>query len=408
MKNLRTEYLVVTQKSSSFCNSIRTFNNLLNADSDIEIKSSKLRYKNLEVDYAIRKSELPDKELRFFHLKFVCHQLEKIDEFDELLKTVRTIAYKTGGQVKILWDDIAFHYSVESYPLVNEIENLMRRLIIQFMITTVGVDWDKEALPKDVKETIKKKKSNDNAVTSILHETDFIQLADCLFKPYFTKDTELLYKQIERVKDITDLNLNELREFIPKSNWTRYFSSLVECEDTFLNKRWTELYDLRCLVAHNNMLRKTDYERIVFLINETKPKLQQAIDNLDKVTVPEEEKDNLAENMAANINSLYGEFIHWWRILEGELERLAPSSELKGNKRIISVRMAVGLLAKNNIINSDLAKEIDDLLRTRNIIVHGVPTMIYNTRNQFSEEDIGEIHQKIALLKYIVNKLQSI
>lgn len=401
MNALRTEYIVVVKKSSPFCNSVKTFNSLLAANADIEVKASKLIHKGVEVDYDIRQSELDDKDLRFFHLKFSCPQINKIDEFDELLKTVRTIAYKTDVQVKILWDDIAFHYSIKSYPLVNEIENLMRRLIIQFMLTTVGVDWDKEALPKDLKDTIKKKKNGDNAITSILHETDFIQLADCLFKPYFTKEADLLYKQLEKANAVSDLKLDELKEFIPKSNWSRYFSALVDCDDGFLNKRWTELYDLRCLVAHNNLLRKSDYERITTLIHEIKPKLQKAIDNLDKVTVPEQEKENLAENVVVNISSLYGEFIVWWRVVESELERLLIPVLPETQKRRFPPTMMIGQLVSNKIIDVELAEQIKSLSRLRNSVVHG-------GHDEPNNQNLGDFHQNIGLVKDVVAKLKAL
>lgn len=371
------------------------------ANADVEVATSKLVHKGFEVDYEIHQSDLDDKDLRFFHLKFVCRQAQKIDEFDDLLKAVRTIAYKTDGQVKILWDDISFHYSMKSYPLINEIENLMRRLIIQFMLTTVGVDWDKEALPKDLKETIKKKKSSENAVTSILHETDFIQLADCLFKAYSTKETDTLYKQLETAKNISDLKLDEIREFIPKSNWTRYFSALVDCDDTFLNKRWVELYDLRCLVAHNNLLRKNDYERIVTLIGEIKPKLQKALDNLDKVTVPEQEKDNLAENVVVNISSLYGEFIIWWRVVESELERLLTPLTPDTQKRRYPPIMMLNQLVSNNIIDNEMKEQIRLLSQVRNSIVHG-------SHDKIEKENLSDIYQYIGLVKDIVAKLKAL
>jgi len=107
-------------------------------------------------------------------LKFACSQEDKINEFDELLKAVRTAAYKTDGQVKTLWDDISFHYSNESYPLVYEIENLMRRLIFQFLLTNVGEDWEKDALPKDLKDGVKKrgrKRCNEYLARNRLYST---------------------------------------------------------------------------------------------------------------------------------------------------------------------------------------------------------------------------------------------
>ena len=299
METLRTEYIVILPKSNFFCSSAETFNNLLSAHADIKVNQSQLSYKDIEVDYEIHESALNEKDLRFFHLKFECHQIEKIDEFDELLRTIRTVALKTEGTIRVLWNDIAFHYAIKSYPLLNEIENLMRRLIDQFMITTIGADWDKEALPQELKRNEKKTECSD-ITAGILHKLDFIQLAGCLFNPYSSKDIQKHFESLKKAEDILELDLDEMKKFVPESNWTRYFSTLVNCDDGFLKKRWEKLYEFRCLVAHNNLVKKSDYESIVSLITEIKPKIQDAIDNLDSVNVPEQEKEYLVENITIN------------------------------------------------------------------------------------------------------------
>ncbi len=394
MDRLRVEYILAVNKDNTFCNSTKTFNNILTANGEIKTEISKLIYKNLEISYEIKQSELNDKNLRFFYLKFICLQVEKIDEFDDFLKIVRTIAYKTDGQIKTLWDDIAIYYSIKSYPLINEIENLMRRLIIQFLLTTVGIDWDREALPRDLKDNIKKKKVSDKSITSILHETDFIQLADCLFKPYVTKEVELLYKQLECTQDISELKLDDLKKFIPKSNWTRYFSVLVDCEDNFLKKRWEELYEHRCLIAHNNLFYKSNYEKVDVLISEIKSKLQKAIDSLDKVIIPEQEKSNLVENITMNTDSLEKEFLWQFRSLEVELKHLAMLVGEDVSLKKVTAGYLLSFLRKNNILDDDLLTKIEFVLRLRNSVAHA---------EQYSEADI---YQGLILIKDIVSKLK--
>ena len=101
-----------------------------------------------------------------------------------------------------------------------------------------------------------------------------------------------------------------------------YFSPIVACDDGYLSKRWKELYDLRCLVAHNNILNKNEFKRIETLADEIKPKILKAINSLDKVTVPEQEKETVTENVVSNVNELYGEYIHRWKELEFECLRI--------------------------------------------------------------------------------------
>ena len=60
----------------------------------------------------------------------------------------------------------------------------------------------------------------------------------------------------------------DLLQYVPKSNWDRYFSNIVECEGEYILKRWNTLYELRCKIAHNKIVIKKDYERITCLIKE--------------------------------------------------------------------------------------------------------------------------------------------
>ncbi|WP_446334608.1 hypothetical protein [Coleofasciculus sp. G1-WW12-02] len=169
------------------------------------------------------------------------------------------------------------------------------------MITNVGVNWEKETLPKEVKSVIETNKARDRKeLNNFLYKVDFIHLSDFLFKPYHNQAIDELYNKIKKAKRPEDLSIDELNNFIPKSNWQRYFSDLVEYEDSQLQKKWEELYQLRCKVAHNNTITKDEFVKIEFLVRELKKKLQTAVDKLDKIEISEEEKETIAENVTVN------------------------------------------------------------------------------------------------------------
>jgi hypothetical protein len=315
---ISVEYFIITEKTNTFCDSVSTFNKLLQVDSTLLINGGQITFKDkFTCDYKITSGEILGKEQRYFHTNFSIQGSSDSDliEFSEFLKTVRTILSKLGSQPETLWDDISFHYSKIAYDIIHRTENLMRKLIANFMLVTIGVQWINETAPPEVKEVIGKGKRKD--YINILHNVDFIHLADFLVKPYSSTSQVELSKNIKSATTIDDLEL--LKSMLPESNWNRYFSTLVNCADTYLQKRWTDLYELRCKVAHNAIVSKLDFDQISALASELDEKLRDALDKLPQVKIPETEVTYIAENAATNISTILGDFISAWRLLEKQL-----------------------------------------------------------------------------------------
>lgn len=416
INNIRVEYLILLRNKSNFCDSIDAFKNFLKADSSILLEEKKIKYQNIEVDYTIQRGTV--NEQNFFHIKFIYKKEDKLDEIDEkkidtyveLLKCFRTNVYLLGIEFNTLWDDISLYYSMKSYPLIYEIENLMRKLITKFMLTNVGISWVNETLPQEIKSVVSSNRNKGRKEKSnFLYEIDFIHLADFLFKPYHTNDINVLYKKIKNVKRIDDLDLEELKSFLPKSNWQRYFFDLIKYEDSRFQTQWEDLYQLRCQLAHSNTLTKDDYCKIFQLVNELKEKLQEAVDKLDKIEVPEDDKESIAENVAGNLNYLSGEFIQLWRELEAEIIRLFIISNSSLNKYLLeenklptgtrfSPRELLDELREIKLISDDIYIQILKLFKFRNQLVHSTDTV-------FEELDISD---QILKLKEIMNYLKDI
>ena len=89
-----------------------------------------------------------------------------------------------------------------------------------------------------------------NQNNGLLYRLDFIELSDFLFKEYPLKsDLSELKKYIKEKRDIP-FSLAE--NFVPKSNWDRYFKDIVSVEGAHLKKQWEKLYELRCKIAQYN------------------------------------------------------------------------------------------------------------------------------------------------------------
>lgn len=367
------EYLIILPKGDSFCDSIETFNKLLQVDSAITLKNGVIKHRNgVSCRYEITSGDVAVKEQRFFHLRFTMDATRslsdlQIDRFSACLKTIRSIIAKAGGLPEVLWDDVSLYYSKKAYVLVHEIENLMRKLITNFMLVTVGKEWVTETSPNEIQEALSKSKRKD--YLNVLHTIDFIHLADFLVRPYSKKQTQDLYAKLRAANKTADLD--DLRQFIPESNWSRYFSKLVDCEDSFLSKRWTELYELRCKVAHNAIVTKTDFEQIERTVGELQAILEEAIKKLPQVSVPANEVETVAENAAGTIHSLYGEYITVWTSILGHLQQKCRDLKLfEGRSHSVPPIAMLDALASASVLEPETAKRINVHRMIRNDIVH--------------------------------------
>jgi uncharacterized protein YutE (UPF0331/DUF86 family) len=374
MNKYKVEYLAVVNSKENFCKSISSFNNLLQSYDNVRINDGHIEFEGSSFGYDVQFGEIQEDEQRFFHIKLSCENKKNLNKFKELLKSVRALLAKASDKPpEILWDDISSELANKAYPVVHEIENMMRKLITKFMLTNIGLAWTKDAVPKEVSESIKSKKSTYSQ--NYLYEADFIQLSNFLFKEYSTANSRKLVEKLGQAKKITDLNLSELKELVPLSNWERYFAPIVDCKSDYLQTRWEKLYELRCMVAHNKFIAHDDYESICRLSDEVREKLIQAIENLDKVHVSESEKEDVAENIASSMNEIYGAFIRSWNTVQELLMHLfvisgnESTSDMKNN-RVLNSRHLVKALISKGVVPKEFGLFIYELNDLRNSLVH--------------------------------------
>lgn len=375
---MRVEYLVTIEITNAFCKTKKSFLNFIQSDSEIHISGGKITYKGDIFGLEVMEENSPSEKNKIFHIKIQNDKGEKINEFSSLLKVLRNLFHMASkNNIQTLWDDVGFNYSLKCYPIIHEIENMMRKLITKFMLTNVGVGWVETAIPDELKKSRRgKSSSNEN---NYLYDTDFIQLSSFLFDTYRTQDIESLISKIKNHKEKT-IDFDELNGFIPESNWQRYFQKHVDCDGSYLKSKWEKLYQLRCKVAHNNTFEKSDYDATIEITNSIKPILEDAILSLDKITVPEDEREELAENVVINNSEHYGEFILLWKKLESKLSDLAYKSGVIVDKGRL-LPLIENELHTASLINEDVLKNIHQLRQVRNMIVH-------NSNKDFSIDDL--------------------
>ncbi|WP_127806152.1 HEPN domain-containing protein [Hydrogenophaga sp. NH-16] len=378
----RVEYLITVDQKDAFCTTTTAFNNLLKTIDGVSVSKADLRFESLVLGYELQTGEVLSDKQRYFHAKLTLHHVDDLPRFESLLKSIRSLLHKASGKpAQTLWDGVSLHYAQLAYPLIHDLENTMRKLITKFMLTNVGVGWANETVPREVVESVRSKTARPDH--NYLYEVDFIQLSNFLFKEYTTVSMVVLTDRIKKATKITDLAIDDLKLAIPRSNWDRYFSTLVQCEGEYLKIRWDKLYEKRNLIAHNRPVFRVDFEEISTLCTELSPKLQQALDSLDKITVADDDRELVSESAAFSKSANYGEFLVFWNRLHQQLYLLASLIVTKEQeqKKLAqfqnNIRAILNLLTKRyEVISRSDRAEILDFFRLRNVVVHQTDVIV--------------------------------
>ncbi|MFW2378900.1 Swt1 family HEPN domain-containing protein [Aliarcobacter butzleri] len=295
--------LIINKKNQlalfNLCDSNKRFLEILNKEK-IQNKNNKLIFNQIEYIYTLQTNIITEKEERYFHLKIICENEEKLEKYIKFLKELRKILKNHNFGIEILRDDLPLYYSEKAYILINKVENHMRKFIKYFLITKVGINWIEETTPKEIEKAIKNNENRD--IEDKLKRLDFIELGDFLFKKYSKKNISELQKLVNEKKE---LNSDILKEFIQESNWEKYFKENIKCENDYLKSRWEELYKLRNSIAHNKNFINIDLDRVKILYEEVNEKLKEAFENIDDIkTINKDEILNNFESIDSSMSFL--------------------------------------------------------------------------------------------------------
>lgn len=396
----KVEYLIIADKVNT--TTIKSLKNLIQSDDQITLSKTHLRVGENSFEYEVTNGKINtgDKST-YFHLKFYCAEEKDIEEFASALRKVRGRLSMINKTHFTVWDDISKYYSTQAYIKIHHVENLMRKLLTKFMLVNLGMDWTSDRVPSDVKKSI----NINNKDTNFLNNVDFIRLSDFLFSENYPTHKESVIKKLHQAKDLSSLNIEEIKSLLPESNWSKYFASLVECEGEYLNKIWKKLYDLRNSIAHNKSFTKNDQLEVEKLTGEIGGYLEDAISKLDEVIVPDEEIEEVVESVVSERNEQIGAFIDNYRKLEYSLQALHRQLNSNGEKiqrAFVPLRKVTAELAAKELIPKGFRESIDRLSTIRNVVVHGtsidfVPTEL--SRFSLELEDYTDRIKQMLLVE---------
>lgn len=341
-----TDYLIVLDKKTvglyyNLINQREMFIKLLKNEANIEVQNNKITYNKEVFDFRVRHGVVAGKEQRYFYLS-ISTKDDNLVSYSKLLREIKQVL----GQhfiVETLQDDVSFHYSNRAYSMIHEIENLMRKFITFFMITNVGKDWVSDTTPDHVKVAMDKSKQRNYA--SELQKLDFKDLGYFLFDEYQKSEVSSLLKKIDTYKNVSEIKLNDLKSYVPKSNWDIYFKKHVEFEGSALAKRWEKLYELRNSVAHTTSINKVQYEEIKDLVEEVRPVLQKAFETLGKLKLDTSDRLAISQNVVTKLDSEVADYFKKFKEIEEEIRSLAPDQQSKPIDKLLDYLKEEGAIA---------------------------------------------------------------
>lgn len=325
-KTYTSEYLLIFSEERKLMQSeedlIRGIQ--LNQNLKIEKRDSNtiITFNDTEFTLSVRKIKSKNEDYRSFIIN-IYNMAEIVDDTKKLTirdlnkEFIATIRELQHSQLNTLRDDLATEFSIEGYKHIHEIENKMRKLITIFMSTKVGLEWIKSNIPQEVIDSIKNKdvKSETQSLNTFLSETDFIQLSKFLFDKYSTIKTADVHRILNSTKKTIDVD--KLMDFVPKSNWERYFSLAVYSEETDPKARnkteekliddWESLYDLRNKVAHNRFISYEEMKQIIGRKDAINEVINEALHTIEEIEITEQQEKEIKSELKTTIHEKTGD-----------------------------------------------------------------------------------------------------
>lgn len=397
---MKVEYIIIFDAKTDFCKTVDSFKYFLQSDSSIQINNSEISFRSEQFAYSLQDGNIND-DIRYYDISIefkydnTQSSENKLKIFEEMLRAIKVLMATAKAKVEVIWDDTGLYYAEKAYSKIFVVENLMRKLITKFMLINVSANWEKENVPSKI-SMLKERNKKKSRGQGYLYDLDFIDLADFLFVEYQIQNLGELKKLYDNRKQI---KIEELEKFIPLSNWEKFFRKIVLVEGEYLKKRWDELYNLRCNIAHNVGISASEYNRVCILCKELSEPLEKTIEDLDKVTVDNDSKELLAENIVANRAEQVGLFLFNFKKLEDSISECLLKNNLHIKQPIILMK-SVDMLLQKKVIDEGLYKDIRNIIHLRNKTVHQT--------DEFDEQVIQNLKDagsKISELIEMLNKL---
>ena len=385
------EYLAIIDEDVNsalydLCDNNEQLKKILLKSNKLKIVRNNISIGNYKCGFKIHMGDVKGKKQRFFSIKFEEKHETNLKEYKELLRVFKIILSEKNIILEVITDDISFHYASLAYPNIHKIENLMRKFILYFMIVAIGKEW-KNKSTEQIKQRLN---STESEYKNKIQELSFGELGDFLFNTYHEQDKDALINKLKSLEEdeISSEDFNELKSFIPKSNWDKYFKEKIECEDKYLSKRWKELTELRNKVAHNKSFSENDLRRVERLSKEISNEIEKAIKSIEKLELDQFEKDRLSEEIVSSLNSFAKGYFDNWKEIMLYFPSMKDMDKTNFEKQLKEFK-------DNDFIDEDLYNRLIKMFFTRNDLLHN--SKIDNSNYILETQDMENLKKELSI-----------
>lgn len=285
---MKIEYLIINEEKEEYSKTVESFKSLLLTSEIFKLKEDQLIVDSNDLKFHLEKHQVRTNDNIFYMcLEANEDQIDPLEKADDIIH--RIIKHYKKYNITTLWDDISIHYGKKLYPIMNHIENQMRKLLYFFMVNALGKNWVKKATPKEIKEKIGMEPEMEN----YLHTISFNQLGKFFFSTFPKMELSNIIDKLKKlVKNNEEDKLSELiSDFEGKSNWERYFRDQVKDIDLKkdLEDDWSILTEYRNKVAHCKDIHRDDYVQAIKVADRVEDVLDKCLSQVGKLDLSEDD-----------------------------------------------------------------------------------------------------------------------
>jgi hypothetical protein len=195
-----------------------------------------------------------------------------------------------------LKDEVSFIIAKKSYKLINELENLLREYLLRFFVKKVGSSWWKinsnDKLQKKSK-SYSAKRSFNGLLDMEIYNIDFVDLKELVTGNFNLTNNLDIVQALDSIilakdePEKIELKVNRLKEKF-MGNWEKFFKDHIGIMN--FDTIWEELYNIRCIVAHNSLITIGDFSNLIDKYEKIKPNLENIIIEMGSKGLSIEEK----------------------------------------------------------------------------------------------------------------------
>lgn len=203
--------------------------------------------------------------------------------------------------VYILTDQASEQIACKLYPLLYQVENLLRHYVIKFMVTRLGPSWWDVTATSELSQKVRNRKNNEpvfgDNVDNKAYLIDFGDLGKMIYahSSGFMSKEDIVKKLLE--VDETPEAIKKFKEQL-QSNYQKFFKETFK--DKGFQEKWEKLEKLRNKIAHNSLFNEQDLSEGQTIATELIALIKEADKSAEKVALEVEDKTAIKESLVAH------------------------------------------------------------------------------------------------------------